>query len=265
MNPPRSFTLSDGGHTPLIDLGAGTAVLLVHGWTLDHRSFEPQYPLADTARLISYDRRGFGRCSSAADLEREPSDIIDLLDQLSLERVVLLGVSQGGRIALRTACAFPDRFSGLILQGAPLDGYAVEESPTERIPLDDYRNWVRAGRIADVRAHWLAHPLMRNGLQTEEQCEAIRAMVASYDGRDLVTTGSQVTDWQVIERLPTLPLPIMTITGSLETESRQQTARKICALATTAVDTRISGAGHLSNLSHAADYNACIRNWLGTL
>ena len=45
------------------DHGSGPAVVLLHGWPLDSRSWEPQvHPLLSAGyRVITYDRRGFGR------------------------------------------------------------------------------------------------------------------------------------------------------------------------------------------------------------
>src|SRR3954451_1090441 len=47
------------------DHGSGPAVLLLHGWPVDSRSWEPQiHPLlAAGHRVITYDRRGFGQSS----------------------------------------------------------------------------------------------------------------------------------------------------------------------------------------------------------
>lgn len=48
------------------DHGSGPAVVLLHGWPLDSRSWEPQLlPLLSAGyRVITYDRRGFGRSTS---------------------------------------------------------------------------------------------------------------------------------------------------------------------------------------------------------
>lgn len=265
MTEQFDHRLRDGGTTPLLIQGAGTPLLMVHGWTLDHRSFEPQQALASQARLIRYDRRGFGRCTSGADLEQEPADIIALLDQLELDSVVLLGVSQGGRVALRTACAYPGRFCGLILQGAPLDDFDAQESDEERIPLAMYRDWARAGRLDELRAHWLQHPLMQAGLQTAAQRALVSRVVSDYDARDLLASQGSTSDWQVQQRLPGLDFPIMTITGELDTASRRRTAEKICALAKHGAEARIAGGGHLCNLSHPDEYNAVIAEWLERL
>jgi pimeloyl-ACP methyl ester carboxylesterase len=51
-----------------VDLGSGAPVVLLHGWPLDSRSWEPQIPALLEAghRVITYDRRGFGRSSRPA-------------------------------------------------------------------------------------------------------------------------------------------------------------------------------------------------------
>ena len=58
------------------DQGSGPAVVLMHGWPFDGRSWEPQlHPLlAAGYRVINYDRRGFGRSSrpSASWMRSEP-------------------------------------------------------------------------------------------------------------------------------------------------------------------------------------------------
>ena len=51
------------------DHGSGPPVVLLHGWPLDSRSWEPQvHPLLEAGhRVIIYDRRGFGRSSRPTD------------------------------------------------------------------------------------------------------------------------------------------------------------------------------------------------------
>jgi pimeloyl-ACP methyl ester carboxylesterase len=58
------------GDTAPVDLyyednGSGSPVVLLHGWPVDSRSWEPQLPALAQAghRVITYDRRGFGRSS----------------------------------------------------------------------------------------------------------------------------------------------------------------------------------------------------------
>lgn len=81
--------------------GSGQAVVLIHGWPLSLRSWEPQANVLVAAgyRVIAYDRRGFGESGKATggyDYDTFASDLNDLLEQQDLRNVVLVGFSMGG-------------------------------------------------------------------------------------------------------------------------------------------------------------------------
>src|SRR3954447_22911128 len=82
------------------DLGSGTPVVLLHGWPLDSRSWEPQILplLAAGYRVVTYDRRGFGRSSRPSlgyDFDTLAGDLDTLLTTLDLRDVTLVGFSLG--------------------------------------------------------------------------------------------------------------------------------------------------------------------------
>jgi non-heme chloroperoxidase len=82
------------------DHGSGPTVVLVHGWPVDSRSWEPQVHslLAAGYRVITYDRRGFGMSSRPAtgyDFNTLADDLDTFLTQLDLSEVTLVGFSLG--------------------------------------------------------------------------------------------------------------------------------------------------------------------------
>jgi non-heme chloroperoxidase len=82
------------------DHGSGPAVVLIHGWPVDSRSWEPQVQplLAAGHRVITYDRRGFGRSSrptAGYDFTTLADDLDVLLTELDLRDVTLIGFSLG--------------------------------------------------------------------------------------------------------------------------------------------------------------------------
>ncbi len=87
------------------DHGAGQPVVLIHGYPLDGSSWEKQTAALLEAgyRVITYDRRGFGRSSKPAvgyDYDTFAADLKVLLDTLDLSDVVLTGFSMGtGEVA----------------------------------------------------------------------------------------------------------------------------------------------------------------------
>ncbi|MGI4831777.1 MAG: alpha/beta fold hydrolase, partial [Janthinobacterium lividum] len=83
------------------DRGTGTPVVLVHGWPLNGASWERQTRalLAAGYRVITYDRRGFGRSSAPSegyDYNTMATDTYKLIESLDLQNAALVGFSMGG-------------------------------------------------------------------------------------------------------------------------------------------------------------------------
>lgn len=82
------------------DQGAGQPVVLIHGYPLNCHSWELQTRelLAAGYRVVTYDRRGFGRSSkvgSGYDYDTFAADLNIVLETLDLRHVVLVGFSMG--------------------------------------------------------------------------------------------------------------------------------------------------------------------------
>ena len=83
------------------DHGSGQPIILIHGWPLSGAQWEYQVPVLVDAgyRVITYDRRGFGRSSrphNGYDYNTMASDLHDLIEQLDLDNVILAGFSMAG-------------------------------------------------------------------------------------------------------------------------------------------------------------------------
>ena len=83
------------------DHGSGKPVVLIHGYPLSGASWEKQIPalLNDGYRVITYDRRGFGRSSQPTDgynYDTFAEDLHKLITHLKLQDFTLVGFSMGG-------------------------------------------------------------------------------------------------------------------------------------------------------------------------
>ena len=83
------------------EYGMGKPVLFIHGWPLNHEMWE--YQLAElpkhNLRCIAYDRRGFGKSDrtwESYDYDTLADDLNELITQLNLAKVTLVGFSMGG-------------------------------------------------------------------------------------------------------------------------------------------------------------------------
>lgn len=84
----------------------GIPVVLIHGWSQSHLCWSRQYgsPLSDDLRLVALDIRGHGMSDAPAaadqytDGDKWADDIEAIIDQLALDRPILVGWSYGGCI-----------------------------------------------------------------------------------------------------------------------------------------------------------------------
>ncbi|MFI6479968.1 alpha/beta fold hydrolase [Nonomuraea sp. NPDC050663] len=128
------------------DVGDGPPVVLVHGWPLSCRFWEPQIgPLVEAGRrVVCYDRRGFGDSSRpwhGYDHATFTADLAALVEALDLTGLTLVGFSTGCAEAVGYAAA-SRRVARLVL-GSPVvypDPLADElrtASLRHRIPMLD--------------------------------------------------------------------------------------------------------------------------------
>jgi len=139
------------------DHGSGSPVVLIHGYPLNGTSWEKQLPdlLAAGHRVITYDRRGFGKSSQPTtgyDYDTFADDLNKVLTALELRDVALVGFSMGGGEVVRYCGKFgTDRISRVaILGGVPPYLLKGTDNPdgVDRSVFDGIANAIRQDRYA---------------------------------------------------------------------------------------------------------------------
>lgn len=254
----------DGGSIPAWTRGEDApAIIFLHGWSLDHRIWRPQ--LADDAlaarhRLVAIDRRGFGAATAPPDLGREPDDLLALLDRLAIDRAILVGQSQAGRVALQCAADHGDRLSGLVLVGAPVGGFEPAPRPEEDVPVEQYRALVREGRIDEMKRLWSRHPMIADGGGSDAP---IVAMLRDYDGRDLLAPPPP--PGPAIRSLGTIDTPTLVVTGGRDTAWRRLVGDAIAYALPKGERADLPEAGHLCNADAAAVFNRLLGDFAASI
>jgi len=154
---PR-YAQSGDVHIAFMTLGEGNDdIVIVNGWIMPMRAMF-QHPdtrqaledLSELGRLITFDKRGTGLSDRVKELpahEQRMDDLRVVLDACASKQAVLVGVSEGGALAMLFAATYPERVRGLVLCGAfarmTTDrdfncGYAPEE-------MDKLKSYIRGG------------------------------------------------------------------------------------------------------------------------
>ncbi|ACO47480.1 alpha/beta hydrolase [Deinococcus deserti] len=111
----------NGARIHYVSQGAGTPMLLLHGYPLSGELFARNRDALAAAgfRVITIDHRGYGQSTAPAsnpgNLQTYAADALAVMDQLNVPKAIVGGMSMGGPIAFEMWRTAPERFSGLIL------------------------------------------------------------------------------------------------------------------------------------------------------
>jgi pimeloyl-ACP methyl ester carboxylesterase len=139
------------------DYGEGDPVILIHGWPLSKEMWEYQLePLVDSGfRVIAYDRRGFGQSDrpwKGYDYDSLTDDLYQIIQQLYLTNVTLVGFSMGGGEVARYFTRYGgENVSKVILVSSILPFMQkTDDNPEglEKEKTDDMMNSVKRDRIS---------------------------------------------------------------------------------------------------------------------
>jgi haloalkane dehalogenase len=99
--------------------GDDPPIILMHGFPDDHHIYEKLLPLLSPRRAIAFDWHGYGRSERSElggfSLKEHVSELEALLDQLDIDRAVLVGHDASGPDAVAFAVAHPQRVTHLVL------------------------------------------------------------------------------------------------------------------------------------------------------
>jgi pimeloyl-ACP methyl ester carboxylesterase len=256
------------------DHGAGQPVVLIHGYPLSGRAWDKQVPVLLEAgyRVITYDRRGFGKSSQPAagyDYDTFAADLNTLLEYLDLRDAVLVGHSMGtGEVTRYLGRYGPARVAKGVLV-APIPPYLRQAGDNpEGVPQGLFDGFTQAAQ-ADTPA-W-----MKGFLDTFYNVDTLRGTLISDQAWqaswNLAVTASAaaavacIATWTTDFRddLPKIDVPVLVIHGDADQVlPLGKTAGRLPALIKDAQLLVIQGGPHAIPWTHAAQVNTALLDFL---
>ncbi|MEU0150376.1 alpha/beta fold hydrolase [Micromonospora fulviviridis] len=281
--------LPDGVRLHLAATGpvdAEVTAILLHGWTLDGRSWHRQ--LADLrdrfggrVRVVTYDARGHGRSSCmtlrTATLAQLGDDLAAVVDQIVPSgRIVLVGHSMGGMTVMEYAHRHPEHFAGrtagLVFVSTTAEGhthtaYGLSPRIARLIRLAETTG---AGVLARCGAWRPPHALLRalrpsiRWMLFGDRCDPadIRLVTSAVAHASLRSIGGFRASIGAQHRLDILAalggLPAAALVGDRDRLTPPPCAESIAAALPTAELTVCPGAGHMLMMERPDDVNAAV-------
>jgi len=181
----RYARTADGVHIAYQVVGDGPLDLIfVLGWTTNIEAFweEPDLArfltrLSSAGRLILFDKRGMGLSDRVPEdrlpsLETRMDDVRAVMDAVGSERAVVMGISEGGPMAMLFAATYPERTIGLVLLATDSDWSGITDEALAQTLADIDERWGTEAHAHDAIRDW--------GAPGHEDDERLVSWLASY-------------------------------------------------------------------------------------
>ena len=219
--PSLIIRMRDGVAYEVVDQNpsAANATLCLHGFTGSAASWTFLKAYLDNTRLIQVSLLGHGRTDSPESVRRyamsqQLADLAEILNQLKLHKVNILGYSMGGRIALSFAARYPDRVNKLILESTS-PGLRTFKERMARLKQDhQLAQKIRHEGLVKFVDFWESIPLFASQKALSAREGRLKAnplgLARSLEG---IGTGSQPSIWKALKHIH---LPVLLICGTLD-------------------------------------------------
>lgn len=256
------FAELDGCRLAYERAGEGPALVLVHGFGLDRRLWEPQAEaLAGRFTVIRPDCRGFGLSTGELDQGyRHGADLCALLDHLGVERATVGGMSMGGQIALELAVLDPDRVERLVL----VDPFLADHQFSEAW----HGMWKALAQLARNQGIEAAKETWRDGMLFSVDDRApragalLRSMMEDWSGWHLEHPEHFPYE-RISPRLSEVRVPTLITVGELDLPDFHAIAERLEQRLGEARRVTIAGAGHVPCLEDSAAFGELLEPFLG--
>jgi non-heme chloroperoxidase len=256
------------------DHGSGQPVVLIHGYPLDGSSWEKQAAVLLDAgkRVITYDRRGFGksdRPTSGHDYDTYAADLSALVSSLDLQDAVLVGFSMGTGEVVRYISRYGShRVAKAVFIGS-LQPFMLrtDENPSgfPQEAVDGMLDTIKADRYAFFTGFLQNFYNLDENLGTRISEEALRnswqlaTNMSPYTSIWAVSTW--FTDWRAdIDKID-VPALIMHGTGD-QNVPIDITSRVLAKMLPSATYIEIEGAPHGMLWTHGDEINKALLDFL---
>lgn len=246
--------------------GEGEPLVFLHAGISDTRLWDGQFDYyARQFRTLRYDLRGYGKTTAAAANFSHSDDLRVLLDQLSIERAILVGCSMGGTAAMDFLLTHPNRVSALVMICSTPSGYPFRGEPSPLVQkLISAHQQGDLETMADLAVQiWLVGENRR----PEQVDEKLRALV--YE-TSLIGFKNQMAglgeEQQIVppasERLSEIRVPTLIIDGAEDSPAIHEAGEFMQEQIARAQRVVIQDTAHLPSLELPDEFNRILTEFL---
>ena len=271
-----SQTVSVNGVSLTYDeAGSGTSFVTLHGGPGmgsrkgDWNTFQP---LTDTYRLVSYDQRGNGESGSGEPYSHEQfvADLEVLRQKLNLGKIILLGGSYGGYIALEYALRHQENLHALILRDTAANNRykdtSMQRALESNFPMDKVRlERLFAGRVESdedfSKSYKMIQPLYNVTYDPARDAERLAQIPFRYKTHNYAFSRNQA-DFDITEALRGVQTPTLVTVGRHDWITPLEASEELAGMLPNSKLVVFENSGHSPQLEETDRYLDVVRDFL---
>jgi pimeloyl-ACP methyl ester carboxylesterase len=251
--------------------GTGQPFVMLHAGVADSRQWTNEFTrFATHFRTIRYDLRGYGKSEPVDGAFSHMGDLIAVLERLEIrERLVIMGCSMGGGVAMDFALAHPSRVTALVMVDAGPSGLKLDvQTHPKAAEAEAAYNAGQLDRVAELETQIWFDGMGRTAQQVNQGMRTL-----AYDmnrlglAHDAKRLGTRVpdADTPAAERLARLDMPVLVIVGRHDTPYMLAAAGYMEQKIRSARKAVIEDAAHLSNMDQPDEFQRIVKTFLDDL
>jgi pimeloyl-ACP methyl ester carboxylesterase len=243
-------------------VGSGPALVLLHGFSLDSRSWHPQLEgLSDSFTVIAWDAPGAGESQDPPDsfgIGDWADTLAGVLDDAGVQEAHVVGLSWGGLLAQEFYRRYPSRLRSLVLVGtyAGWAGSLTVLGAEKRLAAALNDSTLAPSDFAQKYLPGMFCDTTGDDIRRE-----LATIIADFHppGFRLMATALARADTRTL--LSTINIPTLLIWGDADKRSPLSVGQAMRDAIPGAQIVVIRGAGHLSNLERPHEFNDIVRDF----
>jgi 2-succinyl-6-hydroxy-2,4-cyclohexadiene-1-carboxylate synthase len=247
-------------------------VLFLHGFMGSSADWQDVVAaIEDRAFCVSLDLPGHGASLGLTQdvyaVEGTARAVVLVLDELEVERPVMVGYSMGGRLALYLALRYPERCAGLFLESVSPGFESADERAARRASDEEKAKRLESGDFDAFLRDWYRQPLFESLANNESLLRRTITARRRNDPAELARSlramgaGSQPSLWKDLEGLA---VPALAVAGELDGKYAGISSR-MASISVKVEPVVIPGVGHNAHDEAPAQYAALLGRFLDRL
>ena len=246
--------------------GEGEPLILLHAGIADCRMWDGHFQrYSEHFRVIRYDLRGFGESKVPSGTYSGYGDLAGLLDYLEVESANILGISNGGRVAIDFAIAYPSRVNKLILSAPSIGGFPPSDIIRQFWQDEDEaleRGDLEAATEVNLRL-WVDGPKRSpNEVDADVRKKVYQMQMRAFQIDEPEDAEEEGLETEAIGRLNEITAKTLVLVGNLDLEEKIALAEQVAHEITDARLEIIPGAAHMLNMERPQQFDCAVLDFL---